>query len=365
MSFFIGTFIILAAFAQMYYITNNFVVGACESPMLYEQDQDYTCTLSDTYFMTFASIVTGEWRFMQQPSTSPMTVISFSLAVFTILLLFTSLVGQIISLNGKIQEVAAVSFWLNRLYIIIEISDLNETFGCVCCRDGIAKKTSGKVDDMSRSLQIAGSDEPDKSKPLSRFEFSKAEQYEEFPDDEDGFRKWWVGEDERVPSLQSRVKYFVNWAPLSEVCLPGREMERVLSGHKKDVESYFFRLMTYVFCPIYISLVILIFVLGLCSFGLLWPKDMRRRIFCGDENLGQKHQDAALNARIDAVKIGVESIKADMYADHIVKETLEERVQNLHKKMDELTKLIEKTFEEDDDGSSAMYADTPEETELI
>lgn len=186
-------------------------------------------------------------------------------------------------------------------------------------------------------------------KPLSRFEFSKDKQYNEFPGDEIGFRKWWVGDDDQAPAppFKSRVQYFISWAPLEEVALPGREMERALGGHKKDMESYLYRLLTYVLCPIYIFLILLVFIIGLCSFGLLWPKDMRRRIFYGDESLGQKHKDDALSARIDSVKYGVDSIKADVHTDHVANERLEDQVQNLHKKLDEMTKLLERQFEDD------------------
>lgn len=331
MSFLLGSFITIAAFAQMYYITNNFVIGTCTSPMFYVQDQDFTCTLRDTYFMTFSSIITGHWRFMEQPSNSPMTAISFALAVFTILLLFTSLIGQIISMNKTIQEKAVTSFWVNRLYIIVEISDFNETFGCGCCRKDIA-------DGDIASRWANGTKHSDV--PTTRFLFSKAEKYKSFPEDDDKMRDWWIGEEERVPSLSRRIRYFMNWAPLSEIMVPGRELERAIGGHEKDAESYLIRLLTYILCPLYLSLVLFIFALGLFSAGLLWPREMRKRIFCGDESLGREQKKKALDARIDVVKNGVDAVKAEMKASHMAFDALEDDVHKLQSTLNDVKKLL-------------------------
>merc|ERR1712165_359871 len=149
--------------------------------MVYTQDQDWTCTLRDTYFMTFASIFTGHWRFMEQPSSNPLTRISFVLALITILLLFTSLIGQVLALHDQINEIG-VSFYMNRLNTIIEIHDFNETFGCGCCQKDIARshKPSWTSDEVDSATSASAADVP-----FSRFTFSKGEKYRSFPEDED------------------------------------------------------------------------------------------------------------------------------------------------------------------------------------
>lgn len=345
MPFFIGSFCIIAAFAQMFYISNNYDLGACTAPMIYTQDQDWLCTLTDTYFMTFYSVITNQWKFMEQPSTSPLTALSFSLALITVLLLFTSLIGQIVSLNEEIEQLGVVSFWSNRLSTIIEISDFNETFGCGCCKKDIADRPKKHFSVESRG---------DTQIPMHRFTFSKAEKYKIFPEDDDMIREWWLGTGERVPPVSTRMRYFFKWAPIREIAVPGRELERALGGHSKDHESYWVRLGTYVVCPMILLLILIVFLLGVGTFGLLWPRDMREIIFAGPENLARKHRDARIIERIDAVKRGIESIQAERISDSLSRASLEKDMKLAHYQLHEILRRLA------DDGST-----TDNDTECI
>lgn len=295
----------------MYYITNNFIIGACESPKIYVEDQDFTCSLSDTYFMTFSSIINGHWRFMEQPSTNPLTFLSFALALFTILLLFTSLIGQIVGLTSTIQETATLSFWANRLYLIVEINDFNETFGCGCCQKDIAHG----------SRWANGSTEA--VVPMNRFMFSEGLKYKSFPEDTIGFGKWWVGDgkkSEMAPAFSPRIKYFLTWAPFSEILCPGREMERAIGGYGRNEEKYSVRLSTYFLSPIYFLAILLTFVCGLVTFGLVWPREMRKRIFCGNVNSVQNQRNGVSREHIEGVLGEVKAFQSEMKTNMVATE---------------------------------------------
>lgn len=340
----IVSFCIVAAFAQMYYITNNYVIGACESPLVYEEDQDWTCSLSDTYFMTFSSLFTGHWRFMEQPSSNPLTRISFVLALITILLLFTSLVGQVLVLHDQISELG-VSFWKNRLNTIIEIHDFNETFGCGCCQKDIARSNKPRwTVEENDSVSAASASSPS-DVPLSRFTFSKAEKYRNFPEDEDKVREWWLGEENegRVPPLKDRMQYFMRWAPMSEIVVPGKEFERALGGLEKDEENYYVRVGTYFLFPFNALMVLIVFVLGLVTCGILWPREMKRRIFFGKDrvlNSRRWKQEMRTHQQIEVLNCGVDAIQARTKADHQTVETLERNMRELQSSMNELARLI-------------------------
>ncbi len=318
----------------MYYIANNYFIGACQSPMIYTEDQDWTCTLGDTYFMTFASIVTGHWRFMEQPSGSAMTVLSFALAVVTVLLLFTSLVGQVFSLNDELYDIARVSFWTTRLSTMIEISDFNETLCCCycqcCCRPELA------VDD-SPHWKVENKDQVT---PKSRFGFDKAEKYRSFPEDDDLMREWWIGDDDRVPTLRNRAMYFMKWAPLSEILVPGRVAERMLSGHPKDAESYLWRVLSYILCPFLLVLLLIVFVLGLATLGLLWPTDMKKLIFGGTETISRKQREVVTKSQNEIVKNTIEAVRSEMKGDKILKESMETSIADLHRTLTEMSKQL-------------------------
>ncbi len=346
-TYIIVSFCIVAAFAQMYYVTNNYVIGACQSPQVYEEDQDWTCSLSDTWFMTFSSLFTGHWRFMEQPSSNPLTRISFVLALITLLLLFTSLVGQVLALHDQINEMG-VSFWMNRLNTIVEIHDFNETFGCGCCQKDIARSNKPRwtVDENdSASASATSVTSPSSDVPLSRFTFSKAEKYRNFPEDEDKVREWWFGEpgEGRVPPFNVRMNYFMRWAPMSEIIIPGKEFERALGGLDKDEENYYVRIGTYFLFPLTTLAVLVVFLLGLVTCGFLWPREMKKRIFFGKDqvlNSRRMRQEMKRNQQIEVLNCGVEAIQARTKADHQTIETLEKNMRDLQASMNDLARLI-------------------------
>lgn len=344
MPLFFGSTCIIAAFAQMYYIANNYFIGTCTSPMIYTEDQDWTCTLGDTYFMTFSSIVTGHWRFMEQPSGSPMTVLSFALAVITILVLFTSLIGQVFALNDEIQERGRLSFWANRLYTIVEISDFNETLGCGCCRPELAD------DDKPRWKE----ENKDSITPKARFSFEQADKYRQFPDDDNLMRDWFVGEDDRVPTLRTRALYFLKWAPVQEILVPGRLAERMIAGHPKDAESYLMRLLSYIFYPILLSIHLLIFAVGAFTLGLTWPRDMKRRLFCGTEYYSKTHVAMKAKSEFDNLKNTIEAVRSEVKGDRVMKETLEANIVNLQKTLNEMSKQL-KLLSDDGTTNGSFY----------
>merc|ERR1712038_1070762 len=230
---------------------------------------------------------------------------------------------------------------MNRLNTIIEIHDFNETFGCGCCQKDIARshKPSWTSDEVDSATSASAADVP-----FSRFTFSKGEKYRSFPEDEDKVRDWWLGDSgERVPPFSARMEYFMKWAPMSEIVIPGKEFERALGGLEANEENYFVRIGTYFLFPITIIGVLVVFVLGLVTAGFLWPREMKKRIFFGESQVPKtkkSKREARMYQQIEVLNCGVEAIQSRTKADHQTVELLEKNMKELQLGMAELTRLI-------------------------
>jgi len=328
---------ILFGFAHMYYITNNFLFGFCNEPETMEYDEDYTCTIRSSYFMTFSQFFTMNWRFMERPSASAATVLSFTLAFLTTFLLLNVLVAQVVYQYSKFMDEGRRSFWTLRLTTILEISTFWDLFGCCCVQTKFHQSNSQR-------WKIGAVQE---NQPLTRFNFSNGEKYPSFPDDDSKVREWWLGHSERVPTREARISYFFKWATFSDIFSPGRDMERCLAGSKKDDENVLIRIGLYLAFPFIIAFIALVFVLGLGTFGLLWPPFIKKFLFYGKVN---KYGSVSGSDSVSAFKEEVEdrssthavvnAIQNEVHAESYAVKSMQVELRVMRKTLDEIRKAV-------------------------
>jgi len=94
----------------------------------------------------------------------------------------------------------------------------------------------------------------------------------------DEFFHWWMKPDSyNQPPLKTRLTFFFNREKFSEILIPGRTFERVLSGNK---DKGFYPL-TYIFGILFLPFLPIILFIGIPSFGMLWPKPFKEFLFFG------------------------------------------------------------------------------------
>jgi hypothetical protein len=171
----------------------------------------------------------------------------------------------------------------------------------------------------------------------------------------DFFMWWyytWTNEDTKRPPLRTRLKYFYKYGSMEDIMLPGQVFQNILFGRKYNEElkganlliaislSYLHYLAGFIYA-------VVVFVLGLVSFGFFWPKEMNKVLFFGPVNkdghkVGGKseQENHVLKNKIERLeKQGVSNIEMlEKQVNNIERlekqvnniERLEEQVSNMH-----------------------------------
>jgi len=118
------------------------------------------------------------------------------------------------------------------------------------------------------------------------------------------FFHWWMQPKLcEIPQLKTRFTFFIKRETWSNILLPGQTFERILSGNK-DKKSY---PLTFVFGIFVLPCFLIVFILGLVSFGLLWPKPLKELFFFGKDENSQEitNNDLSKNITVTESKINI------------------------------------------------------------
>ena len=142
------------------------------------------------------------------------------------------------------------------------------------------------------------------------------------------FFMWWFDgatSSSEVPNLKDRLWYFFRRASWDEIAFPGQAFENVVLGIKyngegKGLSFIFARLWSFVLIIVNTLIILVIFLSGLASFGLLWPNIIKEQLFFGPiesnrnnettTNLELKVDTVYLNEEIEILKKSMTSIVA-------------------------------------------------------
>lgn len=111
---------------------------------------------------------------------------------------------------------------------------------------------------------------------------------ETLPDPDQYVLKWWFeswNDENTKPPLSLRMKVFFQRASVDEILFPGKPFESFLIGlkHRKEstsiILSIIARVASYLLFFIIWSCLLVVFIAGCLSFGLLWPSFMRETLF--------------------------------------------------------------------------------------
>ena len=98
---------------------------------------------------------------------------------------------------------------------------------------------------------------------------------------------WWYGKSDEKndkPKLVARLKFFITYSALKDIIIPTNVFENMILGRKRSYRSDSYeKLQVLPFSVILIVtsnvLLAMVFILGLLSFGVLWPDTMKKRLF--------------------------------------------------------------------------------------
>jgi len=233
------------------------------------------------------------------------------------LLLLNIVIAVVSNIFTAVRMSAEKAFWMNRINTVCEIDSMLNLFKKVyeiitgrlkkkmCIDTSFFKKLKEKFTCLCCSKK---EEEDDKELQTSRFSFA-------IPPNEDlntlprGIGSWWFQSLEAIPSLYFRIRTFYSFALWREILFPDAELESILLGRNVKSESggssiemfdyvrdmrnlesrstlttvllFCAKVMSWLFFLVHMIGVLIVFFVGLGTFGLLWPPPMKDYLFNG------------------------------------------------------------------------------------
>ncbi len=268
------------------------------------------------------------------------------------LLLLNIVIAVVSNIFTAVQASAERAFWMNRINIVCEIDSMLTLFnklhqsivGCFQNRNSLRK-----LREACRSCSNANT-------KFARFSFAippgNDEELQALPS---GVGKWWFRSQEVAPSIYFRMWTFYSFALWREILFPDAEFEAVLLGRNVKSESggstiemfdyvrdmrnlpesrtlgttivlFCARIMSWLFFIVHMVFVLLVFLIGLGTFGILWSPAMKDYLFnagLSDDNIKKKTLEEAfpctpksthsqLEAEVETLKSEVVNMKQEI-----------------------------------------------------
>ena len=304
-----------------------------------DEGTEWECNISSSYFQSFAMLLTTNFEFLDwKPVNWQQTAVSFCFAIVVGILLLNILIAKISNVFTEVTDESQTAFWTNRLEFVTEVNAIMHALSNhAIMRYPIMRKLIPEV--------ISHPEEKSSRRPLGVYEEEWVMKCHDENMTKDFFMWWyytWKNEDNKRPPLRTRLKYFYKYGSMEDIMLPGRVFQNILFGRKYNEElkganlliatslSYLHYLAGFIYA-------VVVFVLGLVSFGFFWRKEMNEVLFFGPVNkdghkVGGKseQENHVLKNKIEKLeKQGVSNI--EMLEKQVNNnERLEEQVSNMH-----------------------------------
>ncbi len=277
-------------------------------------DEWRSCDISISYLKTLTMFLdAGNWAehwSFNDSSIRLMIVFAFIVG----LLLLNIVIAVLNNIFTEVQSSAEKAFWINRINTVCDINSmlnlLNSTYLGVYRLFKTKKPKKGKKSQKARLIPKAI---PKSQMIDERFSFSHPPSDEVVKSLPAGIGNWWFGIEESPPNLVTRMMIFYKYAQWREIMFPDVEFESMLLGRsevgaassiylfdyvrdmrnlnskptKVELSLFAARNISWIMFVLHMIFFALIFVLGLATFGLLWPSALKDYLF----NSGLSKQD--------------------------------------------------------------------------
>ena len=255
--------------------------------------------------MTFTMFVSQEFdtSLLEEPSHVILVVVAFSFVGIVGILLLNILIAVVSNVFQRVQLGGQKAFWLKRLDLFIQFHTL---------RSRIFKWINSRISSQWTKLDMSRERNRTKKLDMRRernrtFKFFEDHKTKFFEDHKRGhpkrdkkfelFLKWFYDIDDSnldtpTPRWHIRLFYYFSRASWDEIMFPGDEFEKLVLGIKfhdkvgKNLKWFpTHYILSYLTCLLSVVAVILVFTLGVVTFGLCWPTPIRSYLFHGPVTL--------------------------------------------------------------------------------
>jgi len=284
--FLVTTILFLLMFSHAYHTWSIFHEDICTAANEGLFDEEWTCKLSKSYVQSLSMFLTTDFAFLDGGEYQNWKTLLSWFYAFAIGILMLNILIAVISFHfDNNYQNGQRAFWRNRLLHVRQSQSLLSFFSILplCGND-----EQGKTDNQSDRI-IFGIDHN--------------HTFLDSLDKADGaaFFAWWYyywsdswGECpnnilEIVPPMKTRFYYFFHKASWNEVAFPGRVFDNIFTGNAYYITAVGWkcfpaRILSVLIFALVVILMLLVFILGSISLGLLWPDFVKEMLFVSDKD---------------------------------------------------------------------------------
>ena len=307
------------------------------------QELNWTCNLSSSYAQTFSILITSNWSFLDEEAEGFQTSISYAFAFIVGILLLNVLIAVINNAFSTIERSGDLEYWRYRLSFENEtqfLYSIGVTFvrplkrvirngfsllfkhRSVTITDHDTKKNKEKkqshrpkfgVENRVNSMrdyfftESSFKDPTHQTVTRIRFDAFSRDQFNKLLEgDQKQFFKWWYNCNgySEMPPFNCRLWYYFTRASWDEIIFPGQSFENIVMGinFREDgsgMRFIFARMFSYVIFILNIILLIVLFIMGMLTFGICWPMKMKERLFFGPLAPNQKNETTRFKTEME------------------------------------------------------------------
>lgn len=259
----------------------------------------WTCAVPSSYIETLMLLLTGDLAYNSVSVGSERMTLSLIFGFFMTVFFLNISIAVITDAYNDAKSSESRAFTRNRLAFAAGSQSLVSVLiyqhfwkGLLRNRERIATASRPEQSNLESNIEN-GQDR------LSFEVFPDWKCLEESKGEDKQVLYWWFvsWEDHELPSLAVRLRVFFKRASLDEIFYPGDSFESLLMGvqrREKDKTSMLLsfgaRIMSYLLFIIFSVSLLVVFLAGSFTLGLLWPEKMRDLLF--DEDIHEKDKKA-------------------------------------------------------------------------
>eukprot|EP00979_Chaetoceros_neogracilis_P008156 scaffold1802_cov162-Chaetoceros_neogracile.AAC.6 len=305
---------ICAAVAHIFHALFPLIDGSsCYTSNLEDQDCEWTSSLTQSYFHTFAMTLTGDWEFLTS-NLGPLSYLAMIFAFTMGIILMNMVIAVISNKYTEVEAKSEIAFWESRLRYIVEVESMksiNFMSGRMCCFGCGKDEANDEVKETSVRPARMSMDEYNQKNCDEWKQVGK--EYEDFLD--------WNDHGCGCPTFLKRMSFFLEMAKWSEIFSISKSFRLCFLGIcdiDKDDATWYNQAMAWVglFVIVFVLCLYAVIVtpLGLLTGGYLWAREVKEYIFWGDMHEPKLSSDSKiLKEEIDTiVKEQIKELKEQM-----------------------------------------------------
>eukprot|EP00979_Chaetoceros_neogracilis_P007663 scaffold1626_cov176-Chaetoceros_neogracile.AAC.3 len=294
---------ICAAVAHIFHALYPLIDGSpCYTSNLEDQDCEWTSSLTESYFHTFAMTLSGDWEFLTS-NIGPLSYLAMIFAFTMGIILMNMVIAVISNKYTEVEAKSEIAFWESRLRYIVEVESMKRIdsssgsyYYYFCGKD----EDNDKVKETSvRPARMSMNE-------FNEFNPKNNKKWREVGPKHEEFLLWWKGYVYGdCPTLLKRMSCFLEMAKWSEIFSVSRGFRLCFLGiSERGGATWFEHAMARVglFGIVFVLCLYAVIVtpLGLLTGGYLWAREVKEYIFWGDMHEPKLSGDSKiLKAEID------------------------------------------------------------------